>query len=170
MRRLVLLAIAIAVPLLWALVPYGRMPPSFGTDEPGRAKTFGGLLIPQLGRSEEGPHLRLDPETAAILTAFPALAAPLYPAGFAIPLLSTRRRMAARRRWMWLLEGILVLLLSWEGVFWASFSLEIFIPGASLPTLYPTLWLLPGFAALAALTAIAIGIVPRSRFARVTLG
>jgi hypothetical protein len=170
MRRLVLIAIAIAVPLLWAFVPYGRMPPGFGTDEPGRAKTFGGMLVPHPGRSEEGPHLRLDLETAALLTAFPALAAPLYPAVFAIRLLAMPRRMAARRRWIWLLESSLVLLLSWEGIFWASFSLEIFIPGAGSSTLYPTLWLLPGFAALAALTVIAIGIMPRSRFAGFVLG
>src|SRR5262245_61372367 len=158
------------VPLLWAFVPYGRMPPGLGADEPGRAKTFSGLLVPRLGRSAEGPHLRLDLETAAILTAVPALAVPLYPAVFAIRLLATPQRMAARRRWMWLLEGIPVLLLSREGMFWASFSLEIFIPGAGPPTLYPTLWLLPGFATLAALTAIAIGIMPRSRLARFVLG
>jgi hypothetical protein len=46
----------------------------------------------------------------------------------------------------------------------------IAIPGAPEPTLYPILGLLPGFAALAALAAIAVGIFPRGRFARFVLG
>jgi hypothetical protein len=171
MRRVVLFVIAVGVPLLWAFAPCGRMPPGFATDEPGQAKTFAGTLVEGAREIGEGrPQLRLDLETAMLLTAFPGLAAPLYPAILAARLLAAPRRLAARRRWAWLLEGILVLLLSPVGVFWATFALVILIPGASSPTLYPTLWLLPSFAALAGLTAIAIGIAPRGRIARFVLG
>jgi hypothetical protein len=40
----------------------------------------------------------------------------------------------------------------------------------ALPVLYPPFWLLPGGAAIAGLLALAIGIAPRTRFARFLLG
>jgi hypothetical protein len=171
MRRVVLITISLGIPLLWALAPYGRMPPGFAMDEPGEAKTFAGTLLEGAREIGEGsPRLRPDLESAMLLTLFPALASPLYPAAFALRLLAGPRRLAARRRWAWQLEGALVLLLCPVGVFWAALALVIAVPGASSPTIYPTLWLLPGFAMLAAAAAIAIGIGPRSRIARFVLG
>jgi hypothetical protein len=171
MRRVVLITISLGIPLLWALAPFGRMPPGFAMDEPGEAKTFAGTLL-DAGRdiAHGRPHLRPDLESAVLLTLFPALASPLYPTAIALRLLAGRRRPTAWRRWVWLSGGVLVLVLSPVGIFWASFALVIFVPGASPPTLYPTLWLLPGFAMLAAAAAMAIGIAPRSRIAQLALG
>ena len=170
MRRVVLIAIALGIPLLWALAPNGRMPPPFGFDEPGRAKTFAGTLAETVREASDGfGPLRLDTETAIKLAAFPGLLAPLYPAVVALLLLAAPRWCAARRRWAWILEGVIVLLLTPIGGFWALFSLLILIPGAGSPPLYPTRWLLPGGAALAAIAAIWIGIARRGRIARFVL-
>jgi len=171
MRRLVLIAIAIGVPLAWALAPNGRMPPPFGFDQPGEAKTFLGTLAETFEEARDGfGPLRLDLETAVKLAIFPALVAPLYPALLALRLLLAPPRLAAQRRWRWLLEGALVLLLSPLAAVWAILALSILLPGAGSPPLYPTVWLLPGLAMVAGLAAIIIGIAPHSRFARFVLG
>ena len=76
-----------------------------------------------------------------------------------------------RRRWVWFVEGPALLLLSPAGWWQADWVLEDWNWGATaLPVLYPPFWLLPGGAALAGLLALAIGIAPRSRFARFLLG
>jgi hypothetical protein len=147
------------------------MPPAFASDEPGRPETFASTLAEAVREARDGfGPLRTDLETAAKLAVFPALLVPLYPALLATRLLLAPRRLAARRRWPWLLEGGLLLLLSPLAAIWAVLALLIPLPGASSPPIYPTLWLLPGLSAAAGLAAIAIGIAPRSRFARFVLG
>ena len=75
-----------------------------------------------------------------------------------------------RRRYTWFLEAILLLLVAPAALFWTDFSLASWNWGVTAPPrLFPPHWLLPGFAALAGLLAFAIGLAPRSRFARFVL-
>jgi hypothetical protein len=117
-------------------------------DDPGAIGT-GHLMLP-------GPFL--------------GLLVPLYPACIAALRLGAPRSLVTRKRWAWILEGIGVVLLSIVGWFWAYFALLGFAFGAAAgPVLYPTIWLLPGFSALAGLAAITIGIAPRGLIARIVL-
>ena len=169
MRRAVLILIVLGVPLLWGFAPIGRMPPAFGMDEPGKAKTFADTFFEAIADAADH-KLRLDSDTAVAMTMFPGLLAPLYPSLFAALLLVAPRRLTARRRWVWLVEGVIVLLFSPIGALWAVLSLSILIPGAGAPSIGAPLWLLPGFAALGALAAIWIGIARPGRIAHFLLG
>jgi hypothetical protein len=76
----------------------------------------------------------------------------------------------ARRRWVRIVEGILVLLLSPVGWLWAYLEIVILIPGAPPPVTYAPLWVLTGFAAVSGMVAITVGISPRGRLARLLFG
>jgi hypothetical protein len=144
-RRFVLAAVAIGIPVLWAFVPY-----AYRVGEM-QYMTFGSITF---GRP-----------------IFLGLWVPLYPALQAARLLVAPSRLAARRRWVWFVEGPALLLLSLVGWWQADWALGGWNWGATAPpVLYPPFWLLPGGAALAGLLALAIGIAPRSRFARFLLG
>ena len=56
-------------------------------------------------------------------------------------------------------------------MFWATFALVGIAFGVSdPPVVYPPLFALPGFAAVAGLASIAIGVAPRRAIARLALG
>ena len=173
MRRFILVAVALGIPLLWAFVPYGRMAPDL-TGVPGEARTFAATL---LQAAKEAWHDSLITslingdiiETIVFMAGFFGLFTLLYPAVIAMQLLAAPRWLVVRQRWAWIVEGVLVLLLSPFGLFWAVFSVLILVPGAASPPLYPLLWLLPGVAVLAGMAAIMIGIAPRGRIARFIL-
>ena len=161
------------VPLLWALVPYGRMAPDM-MGEPGEVRTFAATLIRAAEEAwHDSPITRFINgdivETIVFMASFGGLLSPLYPAVIAMRLLSAPRWLVARRRWTWIVEGVLILLLSPFGLFWAVFSLLILIPGAPSPPLYPILWLLTGIAVLGGVVAVAIGVAPRGRIGRLIL-
>jgi hypothetical protein len=166
MRRLILAAIAVGIPVLWAFVPYGEKVGNF------EYKTFGGEVLKWVREPPAEFRRPLGPEDAfalpaAILGAF----GPLYPAVQAALLLFAPTWFAGRRRWVWFAEGVLLLLAASACRFAEDWSLTDFNWGATAPPrLFPPYWLLPGVAALAGLVALAIGIAPRSRFARFVLG
>lgn len=161
-RRLILIAIAIGIPVLWGFAPYG--------EDPGNAppKTYASETWQSYRKIVER-GVRTPTDATLVSVNFASAFAPLYPSVAAVLLLGAPRWAAARRRWFWLLQGIAVLPLSWLCWFWADFSLTQFVWGAGPLPHYPPLWLLPGLAALAGLAAIAIGIAPRSRFARIVI-
>jgi hypothetical protein len=163
MRRFVLAAVAIGIPVLWAFVPY-----AYRVGEM-QYMTFGSITLKATRHVAE--HRDWRPQDALGLPIFLGLWVPLYPALQAARLLVAPSRLAGRRRWVWFVEGPALLLLSPAGWWQADWALEDWNWGATaLPVLYPPFWLLPGGAALAGLLALAIGIAPRSRFARFLLG
>jgi hypothetical protein len=152
------------IPVLWAFVPY-----AYRVGEM-QYMTFGSITLKatrHVAENRDWPR----PQDALGLPIFLGLWVPLYPALQAARLLVSPSRLAARRRWVWFVEGPALLLLSPAGWWQADWALEDWNWGATaLPVLYPPFWLLPGGAALAGLLALAIGIAPRSRFARFLLG
>ena len=192
MRRLVLITIAMGILLLWAIVPYGAAVPYRTAGPHGwcalvpcrcaavphrgmcwQNQTFGATTL-ETAKMLLNKHRPMRGLSAIV---FLGLLTPLYPALVAALLLAAPRWFAARRPWVWIVEGHLVLLLSPFGWFWAFLSADA--GGDPLvgrgwaggtPVLYPALWLLPGFAALAGVAAIVIGVAPRGRVARVVLG
>jgi hypothetical protein len=163
MRRFVLAAVAIGIPVLWAFVPY-----AYRVGEM-QYMTFGSITLNATRRVAE--HRDWRPRDALGLPIFLGLWVPLYPALQAARLLVAPNRLTARRQRVWFVEGPALLLLSPAGWWQADWALEDWNWGATaLPVLYPPFWLLPGGAALAGLLALAIGIAPRSRFARFLLG
>jgi len=164
MRRLILLTIAFGIPLLWAVVPYGRRMGDF------ERQTFAFAFF-KLAREVLNDPGAIGAGHLMFPGPFLGLLVPLYPACVATLRLAAPRSLATRKRWAWILEGIGVALLSLVGWFWAYFALLGFAFGAAAgPVLYLTIWLLPGFSALAGLAAITIGIAPRGLIARVVLG
>src|SRR5215470_16918879 len=94
MRRFILVAVALGIPLLWAFVPYGRMAPDL-TGEPGEARTFAATL---LQAAKEAWHDSLITslingdiiETIVFMAGFFGLFTLLYPAVIAMQLLAAR--------------------------------------------------------------------------------
>jgi hypothetical protein len=163
LRRAVLVMIAAGIPLAWTMAPYAK---TVDMNAAGEFRTFAGTtfeLARQLWEDDRAPSL----ETAIVPIVFLGLLAPLYPAVFAALALAAPCRLAARRRWVWIAEGIAVSLLSPVGWFAAIFSVSAFMPGASGPRLYPALSLLPGLAAAGGLSATVVGIAGCGRIARI---
>ena len=160
MRRALLLAVAFIIPLTWAVVPYGE---HVGSAEP---ETFASVTA-ELVR-EVLVHFRgLQPEQAIFPIVFLGLIAPLYPAVLAALLIITPRWLGSRRRWTWIVQGVVVLVVSAVGWLWAVFALSVIGFGTPAgPKTYLPFWLLPGFAAVAGLAALSFGVAPRSRLAR----
>jgi hypothetical protein len=98
-RRFVLAAVAIGIPVLWAFVPY-----AYRVGEM-QYMTFGSITF---GRP-----------------IFLGLWVPLYPALQAARLLVAPSRLAARRRWVWFVEGPALLLLSLVGWWQADWALGV---------------------------------------------
>ncbi|HEY1261672.1 MAG TPA: hypothetical protein VGF34_20675 [Stellaceae bacterium] len=164
-RETVLMLIALGISVLWVGAPYGRTVDIMGSGVP---QTFASTTL-KLAREVLDDQRAVDIEAAIVPVVFLGLLAPLYPAWIALRLMSGRSRLAARRRWVWVVEGVVVVLLSPIGCFVAIFAVSVFIPGASGPLLFFPLWLLPGLAAGGGLAAIALGLGRRSRIARVIL-
>ena len=166
MRRAVLAAVAFGIVVLWGFVPYAEKVGNFEYKILGE-----GVLKPAGGPPPEFPR-PLQPEDAVLLSAAVlAVFGPLYPALQAALLLLAPAWFARRRRWVWLVEAVLLLLAAPATRFCEDWSLEDWNWGATAPPrLFPGYWLLPGVAALAGLMALAIGVAPRSRFARFVLG
>jgi hypothetical protein len=134
----------------------------------------GGVLrsVRELAASTGPPPRALEPEDAfGIPAALLGVFGPLYPAVQATLLLFAPAWFAGRRRWVWLVEGVLLLLAAPASQFCEDFSLTEWMWGVTTPSrLFASYWLLPGAAALAGLVAFAIGSAPRSRFACFILG
>jgi hypothetical protein len=168
MRRAVLAAIAIGIAVMWAAVPYGEKPGNFDYKTIG-----GGVLNPLRELSDRDRPARAWEPVDALLLPAAILAAfgPLYPAMQAALLLVAPEWFASRRRWVWFAEGVLLLISAPLTRFSQDWSLSDFNwGGTEPPRLFAPYWLLPGFAALAGLLALAIGVAPKSRFARFVLG
>jgi hypothetical protein len=162
-RRFVLATVAIGMPVLWAFVPY-----AYRVGEI-QYMTFGSIALTATRHVAE--HRDWHPQEALGLPIFLGLLVPLYPALQAARLLVAPSQLAARRRWVWFVEGPGLLLLSLAGWWQADWSLADWNWGSTAPpVLYPPFWLLPGGAVLAGLLALAIGIAPHSRFARFLVG
>jgi hypothetical protein len=163
MPRFVLAAFAIGVAVLWTFVPY-----AYRVGEM-QYMTFRSITL--TATRHVAKHRDWRPQDALRLPIFLGLWAPLYPALQAARLLVAPNRLAGRRRWVWFVEGPTLMLLSLAGWWQADWALADWNWGATAsPVLYPPFWVLPGGAALAGLLALAIGIAPRSRFARFLLG
>ena len=166
LRRALLAAIAVGLPLVWAFAPYGRTVDMIGG---GREETFAGAALRAVGEVLHSESA-IDTGHAILAIALLGLFAPLYPAVIAALLLAVPRRMAARRRRAWVLEGAATLLLSGPGGLAAILYISILIPGAPRPVLWFPLWLLTGGAAAGGLAAIWLGIARRGRLARIVFG
>jgi hypothetical protein len=164
MRRVILIAIAFGIPLLWALAPYGRTVDMMGTGEP---RTFASTTLRLAQEASRSDSRELVPILPIL---FLGLLSPLYPALVGTLLLTVPRWFATRRRWVWIVEGIVGLLLSPVGLVVAYLDLLVLVPGASDPVPYVPLWLLTGCAALGGIAAIMIGVAPHGRIARTVLG
>ena len=166
MRRIVLLTIAFGIPMLWGVAPYGRTVGMMGWAIPQSFASTMLKLAGEVWRDERAINI----EAAILPIVFLGLLTPLYPALMAVRLLTAPRRLATRRRWVWIVEGLIVMLLSPVACVVAIFAVSIFIPDAPSPLLYLPLWLLPGFAAASGLAAIVLGIAGRGGIARIILG
>jgi hypothetical protein len=163
LRGFLLAAVTIGIPVLWAFVPY-----AYRVGEM-QYMTFGSITLKATRHIAE--HRDWHPQYALGLPIFLGLLVPLYPALQAARLLIAPSQLAARRRWVWFVEGPALLLLSLAGWWQADWALEDWNWGATAPpVLYPPFWLLPGGVVLAGLLALAIGIAPLSRVARFVLG
>lgn len=165
-RRALLAAIAVGIPLLWAFAPYGRTVDMIGG---GVADTFAGAALRVVQEATQSTG-KLGFEHAILAIGFLGLFAPLYPAVIAALLLAAPRRMAARPRWVWPLEGAIVFSLAGPGCVLAILYVAILMPGAPPPVLWFPLWLLPGCAAAGGLAAIWLGVARHGRFARMVFG
>jgi len=164
MRRVILIAIAFGIALLWTLAPFGRTVDMMGTGEP---RTFAATAIRLAQEASRGDIRDLVPILPIL---FLGLLSPLYPASVGMSPLAVPRWLATRRRWVWIVERIVGLSLSPVGLVVAYLDLLVLVPGASDPVPYLPLWLLTGCAALGGIVAIIIGIAPRGRIARTVLG
>jgi len=167
-RRAVLIAIVLTIAVLWGFVPYGQ-------KNGGDYKSFGSEVLRSVGEltASHGPPPRAFEAADAVVLPVGLLGAfgPLYPAVQAALLLVAPGWVARRRRWVWLIEGVLLLLAAPAAQFCADFSLAEWMWGVTTgPHLFAPYWLLPGAAALAGLVACAVGIAPRSRFSGFILG
>jgi hypothetical protein len=154
---------------MWALAPFGRTVDMMGT---GETRSFGITALHLLREGFEALQgaEAIGPEHSIAVVGLLGLFTPLYPSVIAALLLVTPNWTAARRRWVWILEGVIVLLLSPLGGLMAIFTLVILIPGAPPPVLYLPLWLLTGFGLAGGAAAIVIGVARRGRIARIVLG
>ena len=91
-RRFVLAAVAIGIPVLWAFVPY-----AYRVGEM-QYMTFGSITLRATRHVAE--HRDGRPQDALGLAIFLGLWVPLYPALQAARLLVAPTRLAARRRWV----------------------------------------------------------------------
>ena len=164
-RRALFAAVALGLPLLWLFAPYGRTVDMMGT---GEARTFARAAL-RLVNEALASTRAIEVGDAVMAVGLLGLFAPLYPAAIAALMLAVPRRMAARRRWAWMLEGTIVLLLSPAGCVLAILDVSILMPGAPPPVLQWPLWLLSGGAMAGGLAAIWLGIARRSRLARIAL-
>lgn len=164
MRRIVLLTIAFGIPMLWGVAPYGRTVDMMGWGIPQSFASTMLKLAGEVWRDERAINI----EAAILPIVFLGLLTPLYPALMAVRLLTAPRQLATRRRWVWIVEGLIVALLSPVACVVAIFAVSIFIPGA--PSIYLPSWLLPGFAAASGLAAIVLGIAGYGSIARIILG
>ena len=164
MRRVILIAIAFGIPLVWALAPFGRTVDMMGTGEP---RTFAATTLRLAQEASQSESRELVPILPIL---FLGLLSPLYPVLVGTLLLTVPRWFATRRRWVWIVEGILGMSLSPVGLVVAYLDLLVLVPGASDPVPYLPLWLLTGCAALGGIAATMIGIAPRGRIARIVLG
>ena len=107
LRGFLLAAVTIGIPVLWAFVPY-----AYRVGEM-QYMTFGSITLKATRHIAE--HRDWHPQYALGLPIFLGLLVPLYPALQAARLLIAPSQLAARRRWVWFVEGPALLLLVWRG-------------------------------------------------------
>lgn len=158
-----LAAIALGIPLIWVFWPYGE---HVGTSEP---VTFAAVTIELVREVLHDPR-GLVPEDAMFPPIVLGLLAPLYPAIAAVLLIFAPDWLASRRRWVWIVVGVAIVIVSALGWLWADFALSVIGFGMPAgPVTYLPFWLLPGIASLAGLAAISVGVAPRSGLTRLIL-
>jgi hypothetical protein len=110
MRRVILIATVLGIPLLWTLAPFGRTVDVMGTGEPS---TFAATAIRLAQEASRGDIRDLVPILPIL---FLGLLSPLYPALVGMSPLAVPRWLATRRRWVWIVERIVGLSLSPVGL------------------------------------------------------
>jgi hypothetical protein len=156
-RILALTTTVVIALLLWAAIPYG--------DSNGASYTFASSLIKNASRfSHDLPYdFRHDQISLNrviswiydIVTPF----VPLYPALLVSVLLVRPSWPTAWPRWVWIIQGIVVIALMPLVLLWAYFEVFNFAG----PVLNPSLWLLLGLNIVSGVCAIGIGLVPAFR-------
>lgn len=167
-RRAVLTLVAVAVVVAWIAAPYGART----TGAPTRS--FADLLAEtadNLPSVWADPPRTVDEILLAILVAVLApvvLLAPLYPAVLAV-ILAVPGGCLRWTRAAWIAQGVAIVLAAPLTAMLALLAITSFGWGGPTPHTYPTVWALPGLAMLAGGVAIAIGIAPHGRIARLAL-
>jgi hypothetical protein len=134
----------------------------------GVPQTFAATIL-KLAREELADQRPVDIETAILSVVLLGLLAPLYPAWIALRLITARPRLAALRQWIWVAEGIVVVLLSPIGRLVALWRYRSLSPARPVPCSIFRCGSFPASRRPGGLAAIVLCLGRRSRVAWIIL-